>query len=66
MRSPIIRVILLVPDAHQTTPDTWQDTSRFETYDLPCPDELAEAFAKGWRPKIVGAEFRPAKEGGAP
>jgi len=61
-----IRLILKVPGTRQTSEETWQDTTRFETVDLECPAELGDRLrAKTGDPWgtadafIVGAEYVP-------
>lgn len=64
-----IRLILKVPGTRQTSEETWQDATRFETYDLECPVGLSEQLwtesPNPWGTAnsfIVGAEYIPEKE----
>jgi hypothetical protein len=51
-----IRLILKVPRSAQTSPDTWQDTTTFATFDLPMPAKLYGYFSGTWTAVVVGAE----------
>lgn len=56
----IVRLIMRVPSNVQTGPDSWQDTTGYQTFDLPCPAHLFGKFTGSMPPVIVGAEIRDA------
>lgn len=61
MNPAFIRLVVKIPDSRQTGPDSYQDTTRIQTFDLPCPSEIADLFSTAggrWEASAIGFEVR--------
>ncbi len=54
-----LRITVRIPRSTQTTPESWQDSSYDRSFEVECPDELAELMLRDAPAGIVAVELVP-------